>query len=104
MSNTQPSLLNPSSIKRGEPTQRIPPVVPTEDSTIMHPLSSYTAHLRHTYAKKTVTMYAGDIRQRSVYLTGRPLKDVRTADLEQWRYDPKLWMGVLIESAAYLPK
>jgi len=50
----------------------------------MQTIPAYRAHLSQVYAAKTVSMYLGDIRELSVYLSGRSLLEVTTTDLEQW--------------------
>src|SRR4051794_21237107 len=66
------------------PRQLAPVAAPTGQSSIMQTLPAYRAHLRQRYAAKTVSMYYGDVRELSVYLTGRALQDIQPQDLEQW--------------------
>src|SRR5690349_596440 len=64
--------------------QVAPATAPTGESTVMQTLPAYRAHLSGQYAAKTVSMYYGDIRELSVYLGGRTLREVTAGDLEQW--------------------
>src|SRR5436190_11060346 len=63
---------------------RVPAVAPTGQSSIMQTLPAYRAHLSGQYAAKTVSMYLGDIRELSLYLSGRAVQEVTMTDLEQW--------------------
>lgn len=51
---------------------------------MMQTIPAYRAHLSQQYAVKTVSMYLGDIRELSVYLSGHSVQEVNTTDLEQW--------------------
>src|SRR4051812_21954819 len=80
------------------PRQLAPVAAPTGQSSIMQTLPAYRAHLSQRYAAKTVSMYYGDVRELSVYLTGRALQDIRPADLEEWV------AGLVVETGRHLER
>src|SRR4051794_12337191 len=65
-------------------TQSIKPTTPTGECSMMQILPSYMAYLGEKYAEKTIKMYWGDIRELSVFLKDKKLKDVTSLDLQQW--------------------
>lgn len=64
--------------------QIVKPVIPTGESSIMSTLPSYMAYLSEKYAIKTVKMYWGDVKELSLYLKDKKLKEVTPLDLQQW--------------------
>jgi len=84
MLKTQLSLFKPKVLGETGSLPRVPAVTPTRESSIMQTLPAYRAHLSQQYAAKTVSMYLGDIRELSVYLSGRSLQEITTPDLELW--------------------
>jgi integrase/recombinase XerC len=50
----------------------------------MQTLPAYGAHLGSRYAPKTVKTYGADVRELSVYLRGRKVRDITGGDLEGW--------------------
>lgn len=84
MLQQQLPLFKPKSLGKSRSVQREPAVTPTGENSIMQTIPAYRAHLSQQYAAKTVRMYLGDIRELSVYLSGRPLQEITTTDLEQW--------------------
>src|SRR4051794_12722433 len=72
------------SVAKFPPRQVTPPAAPAADSTIMQTLPAYRAYLAQPYAEKTQRMYWGDIRELSVYLTGKTLAEITALDLQQW--------------------
>ena len=68
-----------------KPTQQIlKPVTPTGESSVMQTLVAFQAYLAEKYAPKTAKMYFGDVRELSIYLKNKKVKDVSSHDLQQW--------------------
>jgi site-specific recombinase XerD len=51
----------------------------------MGTLPTYLAHLGTKYAPKTVKMYAGDVRELSLYFRDRKVGELELADMHAWR-------------------
>src|SRR5688572_5030255 len=66
------------------PTQIHKPVTPTGESSVMQTLPTFQAFLAEKYAPKTAKMYWGDVRELSVYLKNKKLKEISSHDLQQW--------------------
>jgi site-specific recombinase XerD len=64
--------------------QILAPVTPTGESSVMQTLVAFQAYLTEKYAPKTAKMYWGDVRELSIYLKNRKLKDISSHDLQQW--------------------
>src|SRR5688500_9851257 len=65
-------------------SQVVKPVTPTGESSVMQTLLTFQAFLAEKYAPKTVKMYWGDVRELSIYLKNKKLKEVSSHDLQQW--------------------
>src|SRR5688500_14722846 len=65
-------------------TQILKPVAPTGESSVMQTLLTFQAFLAEKYAPKTVKMYWGDVRELSIYLKSKRLKEISSHDLQQW--------------------
>src|SRR5919106_192660 len=65
-------------------TQVVKPVAPTGESSVMQTLLTFQAFLAEKYAPKTAKMYFGDVRELSIYLKNKKIKDVSSHDLQQW--------------------
>ena len=63
-------------------TQVVKPVTPTGDSSVMQTLVAFQAYAAEKYAAKTAKMYWGDVRELSIYLRNKQLKDISTHDLQ----------------------
>src|ERR671916_489727 len=66
------------------PAQILKPVTPTGESSVMQTLVAFQAFVAEKYALKTATMYFGDVRELSIYLKNKKVKDVSSHDLQQW--------------------
>src|ERR687896_500351 len=66
------------------PVQRLVPVTPTGESSVMQTLVAFQAYVAEKYAPKTAKMYFGDVRELSIYLKNKKVKDVSSHDLQQW--------------------
>ena len=66
------------------PVQRLVPVTPTGESSVMQTLVAFQAYVAEKYAPKTAKMYWGDVRELSIYLRNKQLKDISSHDLQQW--------------------
>jgi integrase/recombinase XerC len=64
--------------------QILTPVTPAGESSVMQTLVAFQAYLAEKYAPKTAKMYWGDVRELSIYLKNRKLKDISSHDLQQW--------------------
>ena len=49
----------------------------------MQTLVAFQAFVAEKYAPKTATMYFGDVRELSIYLKNKKVKDVSSHDLQQ---------------------
>jgi hypothetical protein len=49
------------------PVQRLIPVTPTGESSVMQTLVAFQAYVAEKYASKTAKMYWGDVRELSIY-------------------------------------
>ena len=65
-------------------TQVVKPVTPTGESSVMQTLLTFQAFLAEKYAPKTAKMYMGDVRELSIYLKNKKLKEISSHDLQQW--------------------
>src|ERR671913_751719 len=70
--------------EKRSPVQRLVPVTPTGESSVMQTLVAFQAFVAEKYAPKTATMYFGDVRELSIYLKNKKVKDVSSHDLQQW--------------------
>jgi hypothetical protein len=84
MDNTQPSLFKQKTFGKVIHKQLVEPVMPTGESSLMQTLPAFQAYIGETYAVKTVKMYFGDIKELTLYLKNKKLKDIKTLDLQQW--------------------
>src|ERR687896_1929554 len=66
------------------PVQRLVPVTPTGESSVMQTLVAFQAYVVEKYAPKTAKMYMGDVRELSMYLKNKKLKEISSHDLQQW--------------------
>ena len=64
--------------------QVVEPVTPTGESSVMQTLLTFQAFLAEKYAPKTAKMYMGDVRELSIYLKNKKVKDISSHDLQQW--------------------
>jgi site-specific recombinase XerD len=64
--------------------QILKPVKPTGESSLMQTLPAFQAFLAEKYAPKTAKMYWGDVRELSIYLKNKKLKEITSHDLQQW--------------------
>src|SRR5687768_11814431 len=81
--NQLPLFLRRTFQKRS-PVQILKPVTPTGKSSLMQTLPTFQAFLAEKYAPKTASMYFGDVRELSIYLKNKKVKDVSSHDLQQW--------------------
>src|SRR5688572_21049584 len=65
-------------------TQMVKPVAPTGESSLMQTLPTFQAYLAEKYAPKTAKMYWGDVRELSIYLKNKKVKEITSHDLQQW--------------------
>ena len=65
-------------------TQILKPVAPTGESSVMQTLLTFQAFLAEKYAPKTAKMYMGDVRELSIYLKNKKVKEISSHDLQQW--------------------
>src|SRR5687767_1482132 len=72
------------TFQKRSPVQRLEPVTPTGESSLMQTLPTFQAYLAEKYAPKTAKMYWGDVRELSIYLKNKKLKDITSHDLQQW--------------------
>src|SRR5919112_6376985 len=70
--------------EKRSPVQRLVPVTPTGESSVMQTLVAFQAFVAEKYASKTATMYFGDVRELSIYLTNKKLAEISAHDLQQW--------------------
>jgi site-specific recombinase XerD len=66
------------------PVQRLIPVTPTGESSVMQTLVTFQAYVAEKYAPKTAKMYLGDVRALSLYLRNKKVRDISSHDLQQW--------------------
>ena len=66
------------------PMQRLVPVTPTGESSVMQTLVAFQAYVAEKYAPKTAKMYWGDVRELSIYLKNKKVKEITSHDLQQW--------------------
>jgi site-specific recombinase XerD len=66
------------------PQQISEPQTPAGESSIIQTLVTFQAFLAEKYAPKTAKMYWGDIRELSLFLRNKKLKDIKSHDLQQW--------------------
>ena len=66
------------------PVQRLVPVKPTGESSVMQTLVAFQAYVAEKYAPKTAKMYWGDVRELSIYLRNKKIQDISSHDLQQW--------------------
>ena len=59
------------------PVQRLVPVTPTGESSVMQTLVAFQAYVAEKYAPKTAKMYWGDVRELSIYWTSRRERAIR---------------------------
>ena len=50
----------------------------------MQTLVAFQAYVAEKYAPKTAKMYWGDVRELSIYLRNKKIKDISAHDLQQW--------------------
>jgi site-specific recombinase XerD len=72
------------TFQKKPPQQILKPVTPTGESSVMQTLVAFQAYLAEKYAPKTVKMYGGDVRELSIYLKNREIKEITSHDLQQW--------------------
>jgi integrase/recombinase XerC len=72
------------TFQKKQPAQILQPVTPTGESSVMQTLVAFQAFVVEKYAHKTAKMYFGDVRELSIYLTNKKVKDVSSHDLQQW--------------------
>src|ERR687891_2805008 len=72
------------TFQKKPPTQITKPVTPTGESSVMQTLVAFQAFAAEKYAPKTAKMYFGDVRELSIYLKNKKVKDVSSHDLQQW--------------------
>src|ERR671910_128545 len=70
--------------EKRSPVQRLVPVTPTGESSVMQTLVAFQAFVAEKYAPKTATMYFGDVRELSIYLKNKKLQEISSHDLQQW--------------------
>src|SRR5918998_2655391 len=70
--------------EKRSPVQRLVPVTPTGESSVMQTLVAFQAFVAEKYAPKTATMYFGDVRELSLYLKDKKLQEITSHDLQQW--------------------
>src|SRR5918992_3802681 len=70
--------------EKRSPVQRLVPVTPTGESRVMQTLVAFQAYVAEKYAPKTATMYFGDVRELSIYLSNKKVADISAHDLQQW--------------------
>jgi site-specific recombinase XerD len=78
-----PLFLRKTFLKKASP-QVVKPVTPTGESSVMQTLLTFQAFLAEKYAPKTAKMYLGDVRELSIYLKNKKLKEISSHDLQQW--------------------
>jgi integrase/recombinase XerC len=66
------------------PVQRLTPVTPKGESSVMQTLVAFQAYVAEKYAPKTAKMYWGDVRELSIYLKNKKVKEITSHDLQQW--------------------
>jgi site-specific recombinase XerD len=72
------------TFQRKASQQIVKPVTPTGESSVMQTLLTFQAFLAEKYAPKTAKMYWGDVRELSIYLKNKKLKEISSNDLQQW--------------------
>src|SRR5688572_29713579 len=72
------------TFQKHSPVQILKPVTPTGKSSLMQTLPTFQAYLAEKYAQKTAKMYWGDVRELSIYLKNKKLKEITSHDLQQW--------------------
>src|SRR5687767_8705916 len=72
------------SFQKKQPVQILKPVTPTGESSVMQTLVAFQAFVAEKYAPKTAKMYFGDVRELSIYLKNKKLKEISSHDLQQW--------------------
>jgi site-specific recombinase XerD len=70
--------------EKRSPVQRLSPVTPTGESSVMQTLVAFQAYVAEKYAPKTAKMYWGDVRELSIYLKNKKVKEISSHDLQQW--------------------
>jgi site-specific recombinase XerD len=84
MKITQLPLFLRRTFQKKPSTQILNPVTPTGESSLMQTLVAFQAYLAEKYAPKTAKMYWGDVRELSIYLKNKKLKEITSHDLQQW--------------------
>jgi integrase/recombinase XerC len=77
-------LLLRKTFQKKQSAQILQPVTPTGESSVMQTLVAFQAFVAEKYAPKTAKMYFGDVRELSIYLKNKKVKDVSSHDLQQW--------------------
>ena len=72
------------TFQKKQPAQLLKPVTPTGESSVMQTLVAFQAFVAEKYAPKTASMYWGDVRELSIYLTNKKLQEITSHDLQQW--------------------
>jgi integrase/recombinase XerC len=73
-----------NTFEKRSPVQRLVPVTPTGESSVMQTLVAFQAYVAEKYAPKTAKMYWGDVRELSIYLRNKKVEDISSHDLQQW--------------------
>src|SRR5918998_1076426 len=69
--------------EKRSPVQRLVPVTPTGESSVMQTLVAFQAYVAEKYAPKTAKMYWGDVRELSICLRNKKIEDISSHDLQQ---------------------
>jgi site-specific recombinase XerD len=72
------------TFQKKQPAQLLKPVTPTGESSVMQTLVVFQAFVAEKYAPKTAKMYFGDVRELSIYLKNKKVRDISSHDLQQW--------------------
>jgi site-specific recombinase XerD len=72
------------TFQKKQSAQILQPVTPTGESSVMQTLVAFQAFVAEKYAPKTASIYFGDVRELSIYLKNKKVKDISSHDLQQW--------------------
>jgi integrase/recombinase XerC len=84
MGDVQLPIFKQKSFGKVVQRQLVEPVVPTGEMSLMQTLPAFQAYVGERYADKTARMYFGDVKELSIYLKDKKLKDITSLDLRQW--------------------
>ncbi len=66
-------------------TQKLEPIAPTKESTVMRTLPAFLAFLRsYGYSESTIEKYFIDVKKFSLFIKEKTLQEISSHDIQQW--------------------